>query len=106
MSMVGTTTANQLLPDGNVWAGRFAVVPIPFLATTFGLTNSSDTGWYLLCAPGDYSCVEVNFLNGQQTPMVETAELDFNQLGIQMRAFFDFSANVLEFRGGVLSAGV
>lgn len=104
-AMVGTTTANTLLPDGNPWKSLLTLVVVPHLGDAFGITNSSDTGWYLLCAPGDYSCVEVNFLNGQQSPTVETAELDFATLGIQMRAFHDFSANTLEYRGGVLNAG-
>lgn len=104
-AVIGSTTANVPIPDGNPWAGKFKVVPIPFLADVFGITNSSDTAWYLLCEPSDYSCVEVNFLNGQQMPTVESAELDFDQLGIAMRAFHDFSANTLEYRGGVLNKG-
>jgi hypothetical protein len=105
MEVTGSTTANALMPNGNPWAGKFEVVVVPFLADVFGLTNSSDTGWYLLTDPGDYSCVEVNFLNGRQAPVVETAEMDFDRLGVAMRAFHDFSANTLEHRGGVLNAG-
>lgn len=103
--MIGSTTANALMPNGNPWAGKFEVVVIPFLADVYGLTNSSDTGWYLLSAPGDFSCVEAVFLDGKVAPTVETAEMDFDRLGVAMRAFSDVGVNTLEYRGGVLSAG-
>jgi hypothetical protein len=46
------------------------------------------------------------FLNGRQTPIVETADADFNTLGIQMRGYHDFGCALQEFRGGVKSIGV
>jgi hypothetical protein len=49
--------------------------------------------------------IEVVFVNGKDTPTVETAEADFNQLGIGMRGYIDFGVNLYEFRGGVRSAG-
>ena len=36
---------------------------------------------------------------------VDTAEADFNQLGIGMRGYVDFGVNLQEFRAGVRSAG-
>ncbi|CAN5463060.1 hypothetical protein BH11PLA2_BH11PLA2_51710 [soil metagenome] len=100
---VGATAATTT--SGNPWAERFEPLPVPYLGTAFGLTGSSNTGWYLMVEPGDFSPVEVAFLNGQQVPTVETAELDFNRLGIQMRAYHDFGVSFLEHRGGVFSLG-
>ena len=105
VSVVATTTANTPLPAGNPYAGMFDVVTGPYLGTAFGLTGASNTGWYLLTSGGDYSIMEVAFLNGQTTPTVETAEMDFNTLGVQMRAFLDFGTSMLEHRGGVFNAG-
>ena len=51
------------------------------------------------------STIEVAFLNGVETPTVETADADFNLLGIQMRGFHDFGVSKQEFRGGVKMAG-
>jgi hypothetical protein len=36
---------------------------------------------------------------------VETAEADFNTLGIQMRGYFDFGVAKTEYRAGVMSKG-
>jgi hypothetical protein len=38
--------------------------------------------------------------------MVETADVDFNQLGIQMRGVFDFGVNKQEHRAAVKSTGI
>ena len=37
--------------------------------------------------------MEVGFLNGQESPTVETAEADFDTLGIQMRGYFDYAVS-------------
>jgi hypothetical protein len=99
----GTATAAQ--PDGNPWRGFLDVVSSPFLGATIGLTGNSDTAWYVLAEPGDYAIIEVAFLDGRNVPTVQTADLDFNVLGIQMRVIFDFGVAFLEPKGGVKSAG-
>ena len=80
-------------PDRNVLAGRYQVV-----ASTY-LTNTTD--YYLLASPADLPVMEVAFLNGVQSPIVETAEADFNLLGIQMRGYFDFGVAKAEYLAGV-----
>ena len=44
-------------------------------------------------------------MNGRDTPVVDTAEADFNQLGIGMRGYIDFGAALQEYRAGVRAAG-
>ena len=34
--------------------------------------------------------IEVAFLNGQESPTIETADADSNVLGVQMRGYHDF----------------
>jgi hypothetical protein len=46
--------------------------------------------WYLLADPIDLPVIEVAFLNGQEAPTIETADADFNVLGIQMRGLYYF----------------
>ena len=75
----GNTTAG---PAQNVLAGRYRVVSSSYL--------TSATTWWLAADPMDLPAMEVAFLNGQRSPTVETANADFNVLGIQMRGFFDF----------------
>ena len=68
-------------------------------------TGNSATAWYLLADPGYLATVNVSFLNGQQTPTVESADADFNTLGIQFRGYHDFGVDFAEYLGGVKSKG-
>lgn len=101
---VMTTTANQAAPDGNPFAGMFQVVSSAYMQDTT-LTGNSATASYLLADPNDVPVIEVGFLNGQEIPIVESAEADFHQLGIQYRGIYDFGVGLQEFRGGVRLAG-
>jgi phage major head subunit gpT-like protein len=84
-------TAGQ--PSTNVFAGRYEVVSSTYL------TDAND--YYLLASPADLPVMEVAFLNGVQSPIVETAEADFNVLGVQMRGYFDFGCAKAEDKAGV-----
>ena len=52
-----------------------------------------------------FPLVDVALLNGRDTPVVETANADFNQLGIQMRCYFDYGASAGEYKAAVYSTG-
>ena len=80
-------------PATNVFAGRYEVVSSTYL------TDTAD--YYLLASPADMPVMEVAFLNGVQSPIVETAEADFNTLGVQMRGYFDFGVAKAEDKAGV-----
>lgn len=65
----------------NVMRGILNPVTSPYLpatATAYWLYNTA------------FPLVDVAFLGGRQTPVIETANVDFNQLGIQMRCYFDY----------------
>jgi hypothetical protein len=70
-----------------------------------GYTGYSATAWYLLNDPSYLSTICVSFLNGQQTPTVESADADFNTLGIQFRGYHDFGVDMAEYLGGLKSKG-
>jgi phage major head subunit gpT-like protein len=97
---VGNTTANTLLPNANIWQGAYTVVTSPYLENS-AYTGNSAAAWYLLSDPNDIPVIETIFLNGRDTPIVETAELDFDLLGVAMRGYLDFGVSLQEFRGGV-----
>lgn len=103
-TVVSTTTANTPLPDQNIWAGMFDVVSSPYLQDST-LTGYSTAAWYLLSDPNDVPVIETCFLNGIEMPTIESADADFAQLGIQWRGYFDFGVSLMEYRGGVRSAG-
>jgi hypothetical protein len=87
----------------NVFAGMYRPEVSAYVGNTaFGGTQTS---WYLLANPNDLPTIEVVFLNGQQTPIIEEAEADFDMLGIAMRGYFDFGVAKQDWRGGVRSKG-
>ncbi len=108
---VGTTPASG--PSTNIYAGRYAVVASPYLHRTTlkdenGVSQTvggSATAWYLLCNPNDIAGIQVVFLNGKDTPTVETAEFTFDRLGLATRAYFDFGVSKQEYRCGVKLKG-
>jgi len=95
------------IPNGNPHAGKYEVVRSSYLSNT-NIVGNSTTATYLLSrpSPGGLSMIETVFLQGQETPTIEQGDVDFNQLGIQMRGFHDFGMNKQEYREVVKSAGV
>lgn len=98
----GSTDAK--LGSTNTFQGNFRPVTSPYMANA-AYSGSSSLKWYLLADPADMPVIEVAFLNGVQRPTVESAQADFNQLGIQFRGFFDFGVAKQEYRGGVAMKG-
>ncbi len=91
-------------PVANPHAGKFRPVRSSYLSNT-NYAGNSTKAWYLLADPNDMPVIEVAFLNGQQQPTVESADADFNNLGIQMRGYHDFGCALQEPRGGVRMKG-
>lgn len=97
------TTASKVFTTGNPHAGKFRPIRSSYLGNaSYG---NSTTAWYLLADPQTLSMIEVCFLNGQQNPTVETADADFNTLGIQMRGYHDFGVSKQDYRAAVKSKG-
>lgn len=97
----GNTTAAG---EKNPMQGKYEVVTSPYLDDS-EYTGYSAVAYYLLADPNDVPVIEVAFLDGQETPTVESADVDFSQLGIQMRGYFDFGVALMDPRGGVRSTG-
>lgn len=98
------TTANTKFPVANPHTGKFRVEVSRYLSNN-QYTGFSDKAWYLLADPNDLPVIETAFLNGQESPTIETAEADFNVLGIQMRGYHDFGVALQEPRGGIKAKG-
>lgn len=82
----------------NPHAGLFQPESTPFL------TVNKDA-WYLFADPSDIAALEVIFLDGRQTPIVEAGELDFTHLGMAYRGYFDFGCAFGDHRGAAKSKG-
>ncbi|MCL4198992.1 MAG: hypothetical protein KJZ69_16000 [Phycisphaerales bacterium] len=98
------TTASTKYPVSNPHQGKFRVEVSRYLGNA-QYTGNSAKAWYLLAEAADLPVIEVAFLNGQESPTIETAEADFNVLGIQMRGYHDFGCALQDPRGGVRSKG-
>ena len=97
-------SATAKYPINNPHVGNFRPVVSRYMGNS-NYTGYSTTAWNMLASPNELSTVEVCFLNGQQTPIIEQAEADFETLGVQMRGYFDFGVNEQDGRGGVRSKG-
>ena len=81
-------------PRDNVMRNILEPVTSPFLSgTDYWLFNDA------------FKLVDVAFLNGRQTPVVETAEANFHQLGIEMRCYYDYGAFAGDAKAAVYSTG-
>lgn len=97
-------TAGAKFPIANPHQGKFRVEVSRYLANST-YTGNSAKAWYLLSEPTDLPVIEVAFLNGQESPTIETADADFNVLGVQMRGYHDFGVALQDPRGGVKMKG-
>lgn len=85
--------ASVKVSDVNTFANKYTPIVANQLSDT-SITGYSTTAWYLLGDKSQGSPVVVSFLNGQETPTVESAEADFNTLGIQFRGYHDFGCDL------------
>ena len=97
--------SNPNAPSDNPWVGRFEPISSPYLSDTT-ITGNSTTAYYGIADPNDVPVIEVVFLDGVETPTIETAEVNFSQLGVQTRGFWDWGVRKQDPKGGVRSTGV
>ena len=79
---------------------RLAGQSSPYLALA-GMPGASNSNWYLLADPNNLPAFQVAYLRGQRQPTIETADAQFNTLGIQLRCYFDFGVARIDHRGAL-----
>lgn len=60
--------------------------------------------WYMTADPALMDTIEVTYLNGKQTPTIES-QIAFDTLGIRYRIFMDYGVSVLDTKGLYKNAG-
>lgn len=90
--------------EANPYAGRFRVESSPYMSNA-NYTGYSAAAWYMIADPAEMPVIEIAALNGRVEPVVETADADFNVLGVQMRGYSDVGVNLQEYRAGVRADG-
>jgi phage major head subunit gpT-like protein len=98
------TSNKGAYPTNNPHQGKYRTEVSRYLANS-KYTGYSAKAWYLLADPTDLPVIEVAFLNGQESPTIETAAADFDVLGVQMRGYHDFGVNLQDPRGGTKAKG-
>jgi phage head maturation protease len=61
--------------------------------------------WFVAGNPAQADTVEVSYLNGRDTPIIENAMADFDVLGWNWRIYWDWAVTVLDFRALYMNAG-
>lgn len=97
-------TADDAFVVANPYQGMYTPEVSAYLSST-AIPRSSSTAWWLLADPAVLPVAEIAFLHGQQSPTVESADVDFNMLGISLRGYHDFGCTLAEYRAGVKSTG-
>lgn len=97
--------ASVKVSDVNTFANKYTPIVANQLSDS-GYSGYSATAWYLLGDKSKGTPVVVSFLNGQETPTVESADADFNTLGIQFRGYHDFGCDLGDgYLNAVMSKG-
>lgn len=95
VALTATGQTDKVMPAYNA----LSRLGIKVIATPY-LTGND---WYLVGDPNTVDTFEIGFLNGKQTPTIETGEPDFNTLGLSFRCYFDLGVRELDYRGIVKS---
>ena len=102
IAVAGTTDVEK--PDGNPHQGKYEPQVVPHLSNST-YTGYSTTGWYLFGIADDVAPFGISYLNGVESPTVESQDAPFNTLGVQYRGYLDYGVCQVDHRGGVKSKG-
>lgn len=96
------TTADSQNTGYNPLAGR----GLTYIedATLNGLAGTNSAPWFLTANPLTAKGIQVDYLNGNETPMIRRSE-KAGQLGFVWDIFLDWGISVIDYRGIVKNAG-
>jgi hypothetical protein len=98
------TGANTTIPNFNPFVGRYRVESSEYMSDA-NFSGYDAAAWYMLADPSVLPVIEIAALYGRVEPTVESADTEFNTLGIQMRGYCDIGVRKQEYRGGVRADG-
>lgn len=98
------TGENATIAANNPHAGNFTPISTPWLENS-AITGNSAKAWYLFADPQQLAAIEVAFLNGAESPIIEEGQPDFDQLGLSYRVVYDFGVGMRETAGAIKCKG-
>ncbi len=102
---VARVATGDVLPTGNTFKDVAQLAVEPRLSDS-AFTNYSLVAWYLFSDAAN-AAVVVGFLDGQQSPTLETFGLDhdISTLSFGFRVYHDFGCALADFRAAIRSKG-
>lgn len=109
--------SKTVTPTNNEFYNKFPPISSPYLNNTAikamddagnysAIAGQSDTLWFGFAQQGNRSAMSVAFLNGSQSPTVESQPApEIEILGEQWRAYIDYGVATEDYRLGLCSAG-
>ena len=89
----------------NSVAGIMEAVSSPYLSNS-AYTGNSASAWYMFADPAEVGGMEIGYLKGQKTPVIEQGEPEFSTLGLAFRCYYDLGIGVADYRGMYKATGV
>jgi hypothetical protein len=101
--IINEATSAKPAQTPNPHIGLYRPVVSPYINNTAikdqdgaAITGQSSTKWWLLANPAVRTAIAIAFLNGKQTPTIESSDAEFQTLGMQWRAYDDFGVGMEE----------
>jgi len=101
---VGATNATRIPTYNPIADEGLELVSTPYLNNA-GFTGGSAVAWYLFANPSMADTFEIGYLRGARTPTVEQSAVDFDNLGIRFRVYWDLGVREQDWRGVFKSKG-
>lgn len=96
-STIDPSTTNTLGQTNFFKNKGLVAISSPFIDTT-------NNGFFLIADPASCDTIEIDFLNGKETPTIEVIDNEGDVLARKWRYYFDVGAKALDFRGMVKTA--
>lgn len=110
VSVINGTDTNDL--SKNPHAGLFRPYASPYPNNTAirdmdgnAFENQGLLRWWMFANPAVIAAIVVGFLNGKRTPVIESAEADFETLGMKWRSYHDWGLDYGDEQGAVEMKG-
>lgn len=101
----GVGSSKNMVPNTNIYTRKFQPVVSEFLDDS-DYTGYSTTAWYLFGNPAIRAAIQTVFLNGVQSPRIESSETEFDTIGVRMRGYMDWGVKKQDPKAGVKVTGV